>query len=118
MTIVQSELGRPSFISTAHTVREFRRDKQTKQPRPREKGPISQRPGARRKAGDRGTIRHRSPAKSSEQPNPLSIDPSTQDMRGNLFSPFPTLLEARGMTDVGGRLLERGQGGVTVSEGK
>ena len=41
-----------------------------------------------------------------EQPNPLSIDPSTRDMRGNLFSPFPTLLEARGMTDVGGRLLE------------
>ena len=48
----------------------------------------------RRKAG---TIRCRSQAKSSEQPNPLSIDPSALDMRGNLFSPLPNSI--RGARD-------------------
>ena len=111
MTIVQSKLARPSFISLAqcadtYALREFRRHRRTCPAQKRvEKGvgvggPKS---ATRRKAG---TIRCRSQAKSSEQPNPLSIDPSALDMRGNLFSPFPTLLEALGMTDVGGRLFK------------
>ena len=64
-------------------------------PRPRKggdcRGPKS---ATRRKAG---TIRCRSQAKSSEQPNPLSIDPSALDMRGNLFSPLPNSI--RGARD-------------------
>ena len=48
----------------------------------------------RRKAG---TIPCRSQAKSSQQPNPLSIDPSALDMRGNLFSPLPNSI--RGARD-------------------
>ena len=102
MTIVQSRLARPSFISLAqcadtYALREFRRHRRTCPAQKRvEKGvgvggPKS---ATRRKAG---TIRCRSQAKSSEQPNPLSIDPSALDMRGNLFSPLPNSI--RGARD-------------------
>ena len=79
-----------------HALREFRRHRRTCPAH--EKGGLGGSGGpksaTRRKAG---TIRCRSQAKSSEQPNPLSIDPSALDMRGNLFSPLPNSI--RGARD-------------------